>query len=66
MAADGWILAVCTNKPIGLARVLLDRLGIAGRFRAVLGADSLAIRKPHPGHLMETIKQAGGGARPRC
>jgi phosphoglycolate phosphatase len=58
--ADGWSLAVCTNKPVALADLLLDRLGLAPRFRAVLGADSLDVRKPDPRHLLETISRAGG------
>jgi phosphoglycolate phosphatase len=60
LAAAGWGLAVCTNKPEGLALSLLDALGIGGRFRVVLGADSLAWRKPDPRHLVETIRRAGG------
>jgi phosphoglycolate phosphatase len=60
LAADGWRLAICTNKPISLADTLLDKLGVASRFRAVLGADSLAVRKPHPDHVLETIARAGG------
>ena len=60
LAATGWGLAVCTNKPEGLAISLLAALGIGGRFRAVLGADTLAFRKPDPRHLVETILRAGG------
>ena len=60
LAAGGWGLAVCTNKPEGLALRLLAALGIGGRFRAVLGADTLAFRKPDPRHLVETIVRAGG------
>ena len=60
LSAAGWRLAVCTNKPIGLARELLERLEALDRFDAVLGADSLPVRKPDPRHLLETIAQAGG------
>lgn len=60
LAAAGWGLAVCTNKPEGLAEMLLTQLGLRGRFRAMLGADSLAFRKPDPRHLWETIARAGG------
>ncbi|WP_299134317.1 HAD-IA family hydrolase [uncultured Amaricoccus sp.] len=58
-AAD-WRLAVCTNKPLALAETLLARLGVRGRFEAVLGADSLSVRKPDPLHLLETIARSGG------
>ncbi|MCH8953661.1 MAG: HAD-IA family hydrolase [Proteobacteria bacterium] len=65
LAAAGWRLGVCTNKPERLALMLLDRLGVLGRFGAVLGADSLAVRKPDPEHLHETARRCG--ARPeRC
>ena len=60
IAAAGWRLAVCTNKPITLAETLLDRLGLRGRFGAVLGADSLPVRKPDPRHVWETIDRSGG------
>lgn len=59
LAADGWRLGICTNKPERLALILLERLGILGRFGAVLGADSLAIRKPDPGHFTETARRIG-------
>ncbi len=54
------LLAVCTNKPEALALELLRRLGILDRFRSVLGADTLPVRKPNPVHLLETIRRAGG------
>lgn len=60
LAARGWLLAVCTNKPEGLADLLLRRLGLRDRFAAMLGADSLTVRKPDPLHLWETIDRAGG------
>ncbi len=60
LAAAGWGLGVCTNKPAALAETLLTRLGLRGRFRAMLGADSLAFRKPDPRHLLETIARVGG------
>ncbi len=56
----GWRLAVCTNKPIDLALELLERLEARSRFDAILGADSLPVKKPDPTHLLETVAQAGG------
>ena len=56
----GHILGVCTNKPAWLAEPLLKALGIWDYFGAMLGADSLPIRKPDPEHLFETIRRAGG------
>jgi phosphoglycolate phosphatase len=56
----GYIVAICTNKPEALARELLTRLGILDSFAAMLGADSLHVRKPDPEHLLETVRRAGG------
>lgn len=56
----GYLTAICTNKPEYLARLLLSRLGVLAEFAALTGADTLAIRKPHPEHLIETVRRAGG------
>ncbi len=61
LAEAGWRMAVCTNKPEGAARALLDGLGLSSRFAAVGGGDSFPVRKPDPAHLLETLKAAGGG-----
>jgi len=57
---NGFNLGVCTNKPEDLAENLLRKLNIRDYFKAMLGADTLNVRKPHPRHLLETIKQIGG------
>ena len=62
LAAAGWRLGVCTNKPEHLAHLLLERLGVLDRFGAVLGAGSLPVIKPDPEHFHETVRRAG--ARP--
>ncbi|PKQ11919.1 MAG: haloacid dehalogenase [Alphaproteobacteria bacterium HGW-Alphaproteobacteria-1] len=56
----GYRVAICTNKPEALARLLLDRLGVLAAFHALTGADTLAVRKPDPEHLNETVRRAGG------
>ncbi len=58
--ADGWRLAVCTNKPEAPARSLLEALGVAHLFSAIGGGDSFPSRKPDPAHLLATIAAAGG------
>ena len=60
LARDGWLLGICTNKPEGLAVELMTRLGALERFGALLGADTLPVRKPDPTHLFETISRIGG------
>ena len=60
LRARGWTLAVCTNKPEAPARALLRALGLDGFFAAVGGGDSFPVRKPDPGHLLATLRAAGG------
>lgn len=61
----GYRVAICTNKPEALALQLLTALGVQDRFHAMLGADTLAVRKPDPEHLFETVRRAGGDTT-RC
>lgn len=56
----GFRIGICTNKPERLALILLDRLGLAALFPAVVGADTLPVRKPDPRPLRETVRRAGG------
>jgi phosphoglycolate phosphatase len=62
LAEGGVRLAICTNKPEALTLLLLDALGWRDRFAAVVGGDSLPVRKPDPAPLHAAILQAGGGA----
>jgi phosphoglycolate phosphatase len=57
---DGWILAVCTNKPEAASRRLLTAVGLAHFFAAIGGGDSFPVRKPDPAHLLATLRAAGG------
>lgn len=59
LAAAGCVLGLCTNKPQRPSELLLDALGIRGRFGAILGGDALKVRKPDPGHLAATIERLG-------
>ncbi|SFH90020.1 HAD-IA family hydrolase [Albimonas pacifica] len=59
LAAAGWRLAVCTNKPEGLARILLAELGVLDRFAALVGADTLPVRKPDPRPVWAAADRAG-------
>ncbi len=62
LKAAGWRLAVCTNKPEALSQAIIAGLGFEGLFEAVSGGDSLAVRKPDPGHLLGLL--AGLGVAP--
>ncbi len=60
LAAEGWRLAVCTNKPEEATRLLLAATGLAPLFSAVGAGDSFPVRKPDPAHLLATLRAAGG------
>lgn len=60
LRAQGWQLAVCTNKPEAAARHILDHFGLTSLFASIGGGDSFPVRKPNPAHLLGTIEQAGG------
>lgn len=61
LAARGVKLAVCTNKAEKLARACIDALGWSDRFDALVGGDTLPVRKPDPAPLFEVIARCGGG-----
>ena len=60
LSAAGYGLGICTNKPEGLADLLLRRLGVRDAFAALVGADTLTVRKPDPEPLREAARRAGG------
>ena len=53
--------AVVTNKAERMARRLLGELGLAERMAAIVGGDTLAVRKPAPEPILAMIEQCGGG-----
>lgn len=60
LASEGHLLAVCTNKPEALARTLIYHLGIDTAFAALIGADTLPVRKPDPRPYRAAVENAGG------
>ena len=64
LSARGTRLAVCTNKPGHLAELVLETFGLAGYFAGVVAGDTLPVRKPDPGPLLEAVARAGGAGRP--
>jgi phosphoglycolate phosphatase len=56
----GFATGICTNKPARLADILMRRLGVRGLFDALVGADTLAVRKPDPAPYHLSVRAAGG------
>lgn len=61
LAAAGVSLAICTNKPARMSRLLIDALGWRDRFAAIVGGDTLSVTKPNAAPLHHAIDLAGGG-----
>lgn len=59
----GLPLAVCTNKPEAMVAPLLEHLGIAGFFAAIVGGDTLPRRKPDPAPLLHLAGRFGVAPR---
>ncbi|OYX24018.1 MAG: haloacid dehalogenase [Rhodobacterales bacterium 32-66-7] len=56
----GFAVSICTNKPEGLADLLLRALGVRDAFGALVGADTLPVRKPDPAPYRAAVERAGG------
>ncbi|WP_239804960.1 HAD-IA family hydrolase [Croceicoccus hydrothermalis] len=63
LARRGIRLGVATNKLESLARDLLHRIGLADRFDAIVGGDTLGTdrAKPKPDMLHHMVELCGGG-----
>lgn len=57
----GHVLGICTNKPEAPARDILRDMDLARYFDAVIGGDSLAVKKPDPAPLRRTFEMLGKG-----
>ncbi len=60
LRAAGLRTSICTNKPEALAEKLLRSLGVRDRFDALIGADTLPVRKPDPAPFRAAVERAGG------
>lgn len=56
LAARGVSMAVCTNKPTGFSRKILDALGLSHHFRAIVGPDLAGARKPDARHVRAALR----------
>lgn len=61
LAAQGAALGLCTNKPHGATMAVVAHFGL-GPFAAVVGGDTLPVRKPDPAPLVACLAALG---RPR-
>src|SRR6476469_1661572 len=59
LTAMGLPMAVCTNKPTGFSRKILDFLNLLAHFRAIVGPDLAGARKPDRRHVLRTLEEAG-------
>ncbi len=59
LADAGIMLGIVTNKVEDFSRRIVDGLGLADRFRVLIGGDSLAERKPDPAPLMRALGAMG-------
>ena len=57
----GHRIALCTNKSVKPTGVVLEHLGLARYFDAVIGGDTLATRKPDPAMVLAAQAALGGG-----
>lgn len=60
LKAAGIAVSICTNKPEGLAELLLTALGVRDAFGALVGADTFPVRKPDPIPYRAAVERAGG------
>ncbi|MFN0115546.1 MAG: phosphoglycolate phosphatase [Paracoccaceae bacterium] len=61
LAAGGWRMGLCTNKPMAPTRAALRHFGWEGLFASVTGGDSLPERKPDPAPLRACLAALGAG-----
>ena len=60
LRARGDAVGICTNKPEGLTRKLLEALDASALFDAMVGADTIDVSKPDPEHFWETVRRCDG------
>ena len=66
MALKGWNVGICTNKPEDLAKSLLSKMSAQNYFKAIVGADTLSVRKPDPAPFFETLRLLNGKTNRSC
>ena len=59
LRAQGRRLGICTNKNLDLTHQIIEALELAPLFDAVVGGDSLDVKKPDPAPYIEALRQLG-------
>jgi phosphoglycolate phosphatase len=59
LGARGWKRAVVTNKPREFIRPILEGLGVAGEFEALVGGGDTAVLKPDPAPVLLAASRLG-------
>ena len=60
LAGAGYGLAICTNKPEGPAKNLMEAMDLTSFFPVVIGGDTIpGVHKPDPQMLLRGIEMAG-------
>jgi phosphoglycolate phosphatase len=59
LQGQGIALGVVTNKPEAVTRSMLKALGLAGMIGAVVGGDTLPVKKPDPQPMLAALETLG-------
>ncbi len=59
LKSRGYTLGICTNKDHALTMQVLEGMGISKVFDAVVGGDTMPVKKPDPAPLFEAMRQLG-------
>ena len=66
MAGQGWNVGICTNKPEDLDKSLLRKMSAKNHFKALVGADTISVRKPDQAPFFETLRRLKGKPNRSC
>ncbi|MCB1306844.1 MAG: HAD-IA family hydrolase [Leptospiraceae bacterium] len=55
--AQKYTLGLITNKQEEFARLILRSLGVFNLFKIIIGGDTLSVKKPHPGVVLEATRR---------
>ncbi len=61
LAGLGYRLGLCTNKPVSATIAVLKHFGLHDKFTAVVGGDTLTVKKPDPAPLDLAFDKLGVG-----